>query len=36
LRRGYRIRDRVVRPALVKLARRPELPTDGSPNLDQA
>src|SRR6266849_8455262 len=35
LRRGYRIRDRVVRPALVKLARRPELPTDGSPNPDQ-
>jgi molecular chaperone GrpE len=26
LRRGYRIRDRVVRPALVKLARQPELP----------
>jgi molecular chaperone GrpE len=25
LRRGYRIRDRVVRPALVKLARSPEL-----------
>lgn len=36
LRRGYRIRDRVVRPALVKLARRPELPPDGSPNPDQA
>lgn len=38
LRRGYRIRDRVVRPALVKLARRPTLPAaegadgDGSPN----
>ena len=30
LRRGYRIRDRVVRPALVKLARPPELPaSDG-------
>ena len=28
LRRGYRIRDRVVRPALVKVARRPELPPD--------
>jgi molecular chaperone GrpE len=28
LRRGYRIRDRVVRPALVKLARRPELPSE--------
>jgi molecular chaperone GrpE len=26
LRRGYRIRDRVVRPALVKLARPPERP----------
>ena len=36
LRRGYRIRDRVVRPALVKLARRPELATDGSPDPDQA
>ena len=38
LRRGYRIRDRVVRPALVKLARRPELTdetgsdADGSPD----
>jgi len=30
LRRGYRIRDRVVRPALVKLARRPELPAESS------
>jgi len=31
LRRGYRIRDRVVRPALVKLARQPELPaSDGA------
>jgi molecular chaperone GrpE len=29
LRRGYRIRDRVVRPALVKVSRRPELPEDG-------
>jgi molecular chaperone GrpE len=27
LRRGYRIRDRVVRPALVKVARPPELPS---------
>ncbi len=41
LRRGYRVRDRVVRPALVKLARPPALPTsdpgpgrDGTP--DQA
>jgi len=40
LRRGYRIRDRVVRPALVKLARPPALPAeddgdgdgDGSPD----
>ena len=31
LRRGYRIRDRVVRPALVKVARPPALPAaDGS------
>jgi molecular chaperone GrpE len=29
LRRGYRIRDRVVRPSLVKLARPPALPADG-------
>ena len=29
LRRGYRIRDRVVRTALVKVSRRPELPEDG-------
>jgi molecular chaperone GrpE len=43
LRRGYRIRDRVVRPALVKLARRPELPAESNSdsesvdgNLDQA
>jgi molecular chaperone GrpE len=28
LRRGYRIRDRVVRPALVKLARPPAPPAD--------
>jgi molecular chaperone GrpE len=27
LRRGYRIRDRVVRPALVRVARRPSLPS---------
>jgi len=26
LRRGYRIRDRVLRPSLVKVSRRPELP----------
>jgi molecular chaperone GrpE len=28
LRRGYRVRDRVVRPALVKVAKRPALPTE--------
>ena len=32
LRRGYRIRDRVVRPALVKLARPPALPPDTDPD----
>ena len=32
LRRGYRIRDRVVRPALVKLARQPELPASDATN----
>jgi molecular chaperone GrpE len=31
LRRGYRIRDRVVRPALVKLARQPELRASDDP-----
>jgi molecular chaperone GrpE len=42
LRRGYRIRDRVVRPALVKLARPPALPaetgsdSDGDHTPDQA
>jgi len=30
LRRGYRIRDRVVRPSLVKVSRRPELPSGAS------
>jgi len=35
LRRGYRIRDRVVRPALVKLARPPALPAgDAGPDRD--
>jgi molecular chaperone GrpE len=35
LRRGYRIRDRVVRPALVKVARPPALPAaDGGANSD--
>src|SRR5438445_2191389 len=34
LRRGYRIRDRVVRPALVKLARRPSLPAVDGPDRD--
>jgi molecular chaperone GrpE len=32
LRRGYRIRDRVVRPALVKVARPPARPGDGAPS----
>jgi len=30
LRRGYRIRDRVLRPSLVKVSRRPELPSAGA------
>jgi molecular chaperone GrpE len=35
LRRGYRVRDRVVRPALVKLARPPALPKgDAGPDRD--
>jgi len=35
LRRGYRVRDRVVRPALVKLARPPALPAgDAGPGRD--
>ncbi|MEA2629005.1 MAG: molecular chaperone GrpE [Chloroflexota bacterium] len=35
LRPGYRIRDRVVRPALVKVARPPSLPAaDGDPRSD--
>ncbi|HAC46975.1 MAG TPA: nucleotide exchange factor GrpE, partial [Chloroflexi bacterium] len=34
LRRGYRIRDRVVRPALVKLARPPALPADADSDRD--
>ncbi len=33
LRRGYRIRDRVLRPALVKVARRPVLPAASSDTL---
>ncbi|MHB8588738.1 MAG: nucleotide exchange factor GrpE [Candidatus Dormibacteraceae bacterium] len=33
LRRGYRIRDRVVRPALVKVARPPELPASDGESL---
>lgn len=36
LRRGYRIRDRVVRPALVKLARRPELPDETGSDVDSS
>jgi molecular chaperone GrpE len=35
LRRGYRIRDRVVRPALVKLARPPALPADPDSDPDR-
>ena len=34
LRRGYRIRDRVVRPALVKLARPPALPAEADSDSD--
>lgn len=35
LRRGYRVRDRVVRPALVKVSRTPALPTsDAGPDRD--
>jgi molecular chaperone GrpE len=35
LRRGYRIRDRVVRPSLVKVSRLPELPVaDGADTED--
>ncbi len=34
LRRGYRIRDRVVRPALVKLARPPAQPADADADPD--
>jgi molecular chaperone GrpE len=30
LRRGYRIHDRVLRPSLVRVSRRPELPAAGS------
>jgi molecular chaperone GrpE len=30
LRRGYRIHDRVLRPSLVKVSRRPELPAAGA------
>jgi molecular chaperone GrpE len=32
LRRGYRLRDRVVRPALVKVARRPALRSENEPD----
>ena len=35
LRRGYRIRDRVVRPSLVRVSRRPELPAaDSAPTTE--
>jgi molecular chaperone GrpE len=32
LRRGYRIRDRVLRPSLVRVSRRPELPAGDADN----
>ena len=32
LRRGYRLRDRVVRPALVKVARAPSVPSENEPD----
>lgn len=32
LRRGYKIHDRVLRPSLVKVSRRPELPAAGTPD----
>jgi len=34
LRPGYRVRDRVVRPALVKVARPPALPAAGGSRSD--
>jgi len=34
LRRGYRLRDRVVRPALVKVARRPAVSDSSSDDSD--
>ena len=37
LRRGYRIRDRVVRPSLVRVSRRPELPAgEASPTTENS
>jgi len=35
LRRGYRIRDRVVRPALVRVARPPSLPSPDGESTDE-
>ena len=36
LRRGYRIHDRVVRPSLVKVSRRPELPAGGADDISES
>ena len=36
LRRGYRIRDRVLRPSLVKVSRRPELPAAGADGISES
>ena len=36
LRRGYRIRDRVLRPSLVKVSRRPELPAGDTAGITES
>ena len=36
LRRGYRIRDRVLRPSLVKVSRRPELPAADADGISES
>lgn len=36
LRRGYRIRDRVLRPSLVKVSRRPELPAADAADITES
>ena len=36
LRRGYRIRDRVLRPSLVKVSRRPELPAADTADITES